>query len=139
MDLPTDGRACDSGLRALTDSWIGRPIMHSFRKVYAWVAAMAMASLLSGWSLFCLPYFQGDMQSGGRAVRQELAHRASLTDLCLFTDARYLRHLSQADWHSAFQETPMAFDYFPSGSWVPPPYYLWESFHEMAENPDSLH
>ena len=44
-----------------------------------------------------------------------------LTDLCLATDARYTRHPSQADWHTAFQSHPMALDHFPSGSLIRPP------------------
>lgn len=44
-----------------------------------------------------------------------------LTDLCLATDARYTRHPSQADWHSAFQSHPLALDHFPSGSLIRPP------------------
>jgi hypothetical protein len=48
--------------------------------------------------------------------RQTLAARFMLTDLALFTEARYTRHPSQADLHSAFQDHPLAFDYFPSGS-----------------------
>ena len=44
-----------------------------------------------------------------------------LTDLCLFTEARYTRHLSQADLHTAFQDHPTALEHFPSGSLVPPP------------------
>lgn len=39
-----------------------------------------------------------------------------LTDLCLFTEARYARHLSQADLHSAFQDYPMSVEHFPAGS-----------------------
>ena len=33
-----------------------------------------------------------------------------LTDLALFTEARYTRHASQADLHSAFQDHPLAVD-----------------------------
>jgi hypothetical protein len=44
-----------------------------------------------------------------------------LTDLCLFTEARYTRHLSQADLHTAFQDHPVALEHFPSGSLVSPP------------------
>ena len=50
----------------------------------------------------------------------EMVRRYELTDLCLFTDARYTRHPSQADLHSAFQDYPLSFDYFPSGSVVRP-------------------
>ena len=55
-----------------------------------------------------------------RGITRELG----LTDLCLFTEARYTRHLSQADLHSAFQDYPLALDYFPSGSLVLPPGHL---------------
>jgi hypothetical protein len=44
-----------------------------------------------------------------------------LTDLALFTEARYTRHLSQADFHSAFQDHPVALEHFPSGSIAGPP------------------
>jgi hypothetical protein len=47
-----------------------------------------------------------------------------LTDLCLCTEARYVRHLSQADLHSAFQDHPVALEHFPSGSLVAPPSLL---------------
>lgn len=51
----------------------------------------------------------------------ELAKTLQLTDLSLFTEARYNRHPSQADRHAAFQDHPMALDHFPSGSFVTPP------------------
>ncbi len=56
--------------------------------------------------------------------RRELVTQLQLTDLCLFTEARYTRHLSQADLHSAFQDHPSALEKFPTGSLVPPPAHL---------------
>jgi hypothetical protein len=53
--------------------------------------------------------------------RARLVAEVELTDLALFTEARYTRHASQADLHSAFQDHPMALDHFPSGSLVPAP------------------
>lgn len=47
-----------------------------------------------------------------------------LTDLSLFTDARYTRHLSQADLHSPFQDYPGSFEHFPSGCLIQPPLVL---------------
>jgi hypothetical protein len=44
----------------------------------------------------------------------------------LFTEARYTRHPSQADLHSAFQDHPMAFEHFPTGSLIGPPPHLRE-------------
>jgi hypothetical protein len=48
----------------------------------------------------------------------KLVERLGLTDLCLFTEASYTRHLSLADFHTAFQDSPMALEHFPSGSLV---------------------
>jgi len=42
--------------------------------------------------------------------------KLELTDLCLFTEARYTRHPSQADLHSAFQDHPVSLEHFPAGS-----------------------
>lgn len=62
-----------------------------------------------------------------------------LTDLTLFTEARYTRHPSQADLHSAFMDHPLALEHFPSGSLVPPPGSLVETYENLdrkAEIPD---
>jgi hypothetical protein len=48
--------------------------------------------------------------------KAKLVSELGLSDLALFTEARYTRHLSLADRHSAFQNTPASLDYFPSGS-----------------------
>lgn len=50
-----------------------------------------------------------------------LVKRLGLTDLCLFGEARYTRHLSQADRFTPFQEHPSALEHFPSGSLLAPP------------------
>jgi hypothetical protein len=49
-----------------------------------------------------------------------MARRLGLTDLSLFTDARYARHPSQADRFAPFQDHPTSLEHFPSGSLVPP-------------------
>jgi len=54
------------------------------------------------------------------AATRALATRLGLTDPALFTEARYTRHPSQADLHSALQDHPLAFEHFPSGSLMPP-------------------
>ncbi len=56
-----------------------------------------------------------------REATQALAAQLGLTDLALFTEARYTRHRSLADLHSAFQDAPMAMEHFPAGSLVAPP------------------
>jgi hypothetical protein len=47
-----------------------------------------------------------------------IAKELEVTDLCLFTEARYTRHPSQADLQTPFQDHPMAMEHFPSGSLV---------------------
>lgn len=63
---------------------------------------------------------RGDRQSGRLSLMRQQVSELELTDLCLFTEARYTRHLSQADLHSAFQDHPVALEHFPSGSLVTP-------------------
>lgn len=55
------------------------------------------------------------------AERTRLVAQLRLTDLALFTEARYTRHPSQADLHSAFQDHPLALEHFPTGSLIAPP------------------
>jgi hypothetical protein len=60
----------------------------------------------------------------GLKEKAMLVERLELTDLCLFTDARYARHPSMADLHTAFQDSPMAMEHFPSGTLILPPPHL---------------
>jgi len=66
-------------------------------------------------------------------ANRELVARLGLTDLALFTEARYTRHPSQADLHSALQDHPGAFDHFPSGSLLAPPAHLTRLHDETHE------
>ena len=56
--------------------------------------------------------------------RTELVKELGLSDLALFTEARFTRHLSLADRHSPFQDHPASLDHFPSTSLVLPPVHL---------------
>ena len=60
--------------------------------------------------------------AGARRQQQarQLVRELGLTDLSLFAEARYARHLSQADLHSALQDGPGALEHFPAGSLVSP-------------------
>jgi hypothetical protein len=60
-----------------------------------------------------------DRQGMQEAAR--LVEWLGLSDLCLFTEARYTRHLSLADLHAPFQDHPVSLEHFPSGSLVRPP------------------
>jgi len=53
--------------------------------------------------------------------KRGIVRRLDLTDLCLFTEANYTRHLTQADLHVPFQDHPLSLEHFPSGSLLLPP------------------
>ena len=53
--------------------------------------------------------------------QREIVRCLELTDLAIWTEARYTRHPSQADFFSAFQDFPGSLEHFPAGSVVAPP------------------
>lgn len=77
-----------------------------------------------GGLLVLLSLADAAIRAGGsapmRSERAALVRALGLTDLALFTEARYTRHPSLADLHSPFQDHPLALEHFPSGSLVPP-------------------
>lgn len=50
-----------------------------------------------------------------------MVRNLGLSDLCLFTEASYTRHITQTDLRTPFQELPMSLEHFPSGSLMLPP------------------
>lgn len=52
--------------------------------------------------------------------KRDLVATLAITDLSLSSEARYTRHVTQADLFSAFQDFPAAFEHFPTGSMIPP-------------------
>ena len=56
----------------------------------------------------------------GRLGDARLTEALMITDLALWTEARYTRHPSQADCFTPFQNAPAALDHFVSGTWIPP-------------------
>ena len=100
------------------------------------------ATLLAG-VLFAATFADAARQRSAREAAlqrtTELVTGLRLSDVVLFTEARYARHLSQADLHSAFQDHPMALEHFPSGSLLPPPRLLLdhhETLDRKAASPD---
>lgn len=61
-------------------------------------------------------------RSEGLEGRQELVRVLDLTDFAIWTEARYTRHPSQADFFSPFQDFPGALEHFPAGSVIAPVY-----------------
>ncbi|MDQ7787416.1 MAG: hypothetical protein RDU01_07390 [Thermodesulfovibrionales bacterium] len=75
--------------------------------------------LMTVHAAFSVRHAMPNIQAKARMVRG-----LHLTDLSLFTDARYTRHPSMADLHTAFQDHPMSFEHFPSGAIVFPPSHI---------------
>jgi len=71
-----------------------------------------------------LTLLDGHMSRSSAALlleeRTRMVRTLGLTDIALFTEARYTRHPSQADRHSAFQDHPGSMEHFPTGSFMPP-------------------
>ena len=53
-----------------------------------------------------------------------MVEKYELTDLCLFTDARYARNPAMADFATSFQDHPSSMEHFPSGSVIAPPPHI---------------
>ncbi len=76
--------------------------------------------VLAGAGIAALTAIQRPDQAARLARMGDLV-AAGLTDLALFTEARYTRHPAMADLHTAFQDDPMSFDHFPSAAFAPRP------------------
>lgn len=92
--------------------------MNNHRYFFALVALLSCILLVFG--------LQSGAKTAGWEARDLPEHRRivrslGLTDLALWTEARYTRHPSQADFFSAFQDFPASFEHFPAGSLVAPP------------------
>jgi len=53
--------------------------------------------------------------------KKTLVSHLMLTDLAIWTEARYTRHPSQADIFTPFQDFPSSIEHFPAGSILAPP------------------
>lgn len=89
--------------------------------------ALCLTALLAGY-----PLADAERSGGRLALQSRLVAELGLTDLCLSTEARYTRHLSQADRFAAFQDHPRSLEHFPSGALLPPPRFLAERDEEAA-------
>jgi hypothetical protein len=87
-----------------------------FVSVAAGVLALAL--------IFAHASFRSGTDRIHREETREMVRHLGITDLCLFTDARYSRHPSVADRFTPFQEHPFALEHFPSGSILSPPPHL---------------
>jgi hypothetical protein len=103
------------------------------RKSFIYMICMTIGLTLMGGLLFLYPIFAGEARQKSLNESKGLVKELRLTDLCLFTEARYTRHPSQADIHSAFQDHPMALEHFPSGSLILPPHFFHSRVPEETQ------
>jgi hypothetical protein len=88
---------------------------------FLWYVAANICVLLL---LFTHAFFERKKAVPHLTNRIRMVHDFQLTDLSLFTEARYTRHPSMADLNTAFQDHPLSLEHFPSGSLVNPPRHL---------------
>ena len=99
------------------------------RKSTRYLIATAAAAVLLCFFFFVVPLLpMSSITAEEQSERTRLVQSLHITDLCLFTEASYTRHLSQADRFAAFQDHPLALEHFPSGSLTAPP----ETVAELA-------
>lgn len=89
--------------------------------------AFLMAGIVLVCSMFIHASSRQKMDMPPLLENSEIAGVLGLTDLCLFTEARYTRHPNMADLHTPFQDHPMSLEHFPSGSIMPVPLHLQQS------------
>lgn len=81
-----------------------------------------------GFIILCLIFLHSRIGVSKReneiGLRATMVKALGITDLCLFTEARYTRHPSMADLHTPFQDYPFSLEHFPSGSLMPPPRHI---------------
>ena len=104
---------------------------------------LAIMLLLAGTAALAFSFVDAGrvrrLHAPATVLKHDMVSRLQLTDLCLFTEARYTRHPSQADLHSAFMDHPLAFEHFPTGSLISPPAHLtkaYENLDRKTEVPD---
>jgi hypothetical protein len=92
----------------------------SMRKSSLFCLYIAVQTVLLG-CMFTHAAYQQKTNANHLQEKAGFVQKLGLTDLCLFTEASYTRHLALADFHTAFQDSPMALEHFPSGSLVTHP------------------
>lgn len=101
-----------------------------FRKSNVFLLWLAGSMFFFG-LLFVDAHFRRNANFQRMQIMATAVRTLQLTDLCLFTEARYTRHLSQADLHSAFQDCPMSAEHFPAGSLTRPPKRMRTNHEKM--------
>ncbi|TLP44228.1 hypothetical protein FDK21_15635 [Cohaesibacter sp. CAU 1516] len=99
----------------------------TLRPSLAIVSLLCVLTVLLGAALLHAGLSPMRQQHASGPVRQ-----LGLSDLALFTEARYTRHPTMADLHTPFQDHPVSIDHFPTGSLVGPPQHLRQLGGQMT-------
>lgn len=85
---------------------------------------ICLALIGTGAAVLAVLLWQGQRSYSHEGVlwqqKRQLVAVLGITDLSLSSEARYTRHVTQADLFSAFQDFPGSLEHFPSGSTIPP-------------------
>ncbi len=81
----------------------------------------ATMMLILGFLLIVHPAVSSSEYQKRTSANRQVVERLGLTDICLFTEAGYTRHVTQSDLFSAFRDHPGAREHLPSGSMFGPP------------------
>ncbi len=108
MTMRRDNRTRETSHRRYSDLFL-----------FFWALCILLSALAIG---HALALKHADRET--RAFNKSLVERYAITDLCLFTEARYSRHPSQADFHTPFQNHPASLEHFPAGSMAGIPRHL---------------
>jgi hypothetical protein len=65
-------------------------------------------------------YWSSRQQQAADQQMKLVIQRLGLTDLCIATDARYIRHLSISDPVAPFMDHPGGIEHFPSSAVIAP-------------------
>jgi hypothetical protein len=96
------------------------------RKSTAWLFFVGAGWMALG-AIFLYSSFRVREERGSIEIKRQLVKTLGLTDLCIFTDARYTRHPVMADLFTPFQDHPLSLEHFPSASLMGPPPHLTKS------------
>jgi len=88
---------------------------------------MNMLFVLLAFTLFAFSFTHRKSFANTENLTAQTVQKLWLTDLAIFTEATYTRSLALADMNTPFQDSPMSFEHFPTGSLVQPPLHLVNS------------
>ncbi|WP_051203226.1 hypothetical protein [Hugenholtzia roseola] len=76
---------------------------------------LVLALSLPLWGFF----FVSDMRQA-KSAQKFVAGRFLLTDFCLSTESRHVRHFAMPEWIAPFQDYPAYLEHFPASSFFMP-------------------